>query len=66
MSTDDLISRNPTITSVTSSTTRTSFLLWDKVYQKITDNEDEKWLLRACVAALAFFKNDFTKSDTLR
>jgi hypothetical protein len=63
---DDLISRNSNLTSITSSTTKPSFLLWDKVYQKITDNEDEKWLLRASVATLGFFQNDFTKNETLR
>jgi Generalcontrol nonderepressible 1 (Gcn1) N-terminal len=63
---DDLISHNPNITSITSSPTKPSFLLWDKVYQKITDSEDEKWLLRACDASLVFFKNDFTKNEILR
>lgn len=63
---DDLISQNANIASITSSTTKPSFLLWDKVYQKITDSEDEKWLLRALDASLAFFKNDFTKNETLR
>ena len=63
---DDLISRNQDLASVTSSTTKPSFLLWDKVYQKITESEDERWLLRACDALLVFYQNEFAKNETLR
>jgi Generalcontrol nonderepressible 1 (Gcn1) N-terminal len=64
--TDDLISQNSTIASIISSNTKPSFLLSDKVYQKITDSEDEKWLLRACDASLKFFKQDLAKNGSLR
>jgi hypothetical protein len=63
---DDIISRNAAINSITASTTKPSFLLWEKVYQKVTESEDEKWLLRACDAALSFFKSDFSKNEALR
>lgn len=35
--------------------TKPSFLLWDKVYQKLTDIEDQTWLLRASEAALRYY-----------
>ena len=64
---DDVISRNPNVASIASGTTKPSFLLWDKVYQKIGDSEDdEKWLLRACDVVLRFFKNEFGKHEVLR
>lgn len=63
---DDPVSRNPNLASITSSTTKPSFLLWDKVYQKITESEDEMWLLRACDASLVFYQNEFAKNETLR
>lgn len=66
LTTDDVISRNAAITSITASTTKPSFLLWEKVYQKLTEPEEEKWLLRAGNAALTFFKSDFSKNETLR
>jgi len=43
-----------------------SFLLWDKVYQKTTDIEDEKWLLRAIDVALQFFQNELSKNEPFR
>ncbi|TFK45118.1 armadillo-type protein [Crucibulum laeve] len=63
---DDIISKNPIITSITTSTAKQSFLLWDKIYQKITDVEEEKWLLRASEAALHHFKADLQKNETFR
>lgn len=63
---DDVISRNPVVSAIVTSTAKQSFLLWDKVYQKITDAEEEKWLLRATEAALHYFKADLGKNDALR
>ncbi|KAL0955554.1 hypothetical protein HGRIS_001793 [Hohenbuehelia grisea] len=44
---DAALSANATIQGLFASTTKPSFLVWDKVYQKVTEPEDEKWLLRA-------------------
>jgi len=63
---DDVISRNAIIQSLLTSSTKPSFLLWDKVYQKITDVEDENWFLRACNATLQCFKSELAKSEILR
>lgn len=60
-----MISRNPVVQGITASS-KPSFLLWDKVYQKVTDSEDEKWLLRASDATLQYFKSDLSKNESLR
>ncbi|KAK7051190.1 translational activator of GCN4 [Paramarasmius palmivorus] len=63
---DDFISKNAAIQAVVSSSNKPSFLVLDKVYQKVTDPEDEAWLLRACDTALMYFKKEVTKNETLR
>ncbi|KAK2463021.1 hypothetical protein APHAL10511_004676 [Amanita phalloides] len=63
---DDIISRNAVIQSIIASSIKPSFLLWGKVYQKVTDPEDETWFLRACNATLQCFKSDLGKSEDLR
>ena len=63
---DDVISHNAIIQSLLTNSTKPSFLLWDKVYQKITDVEDENWFLRACNATLQYFKSELGKSENLR
>jgi Domain of unknown function (DUF3554). len=65
-STDEISSRIPIIQSIPSSTAKPSFLLWDKVYQRNTDIEDEKWLLNAIDVALRFFHSELSKSETFR
>lgn len=52
-----VISKNPVLQAIPTVSVKPSFLLWDKVYQKATDPEDEKWLLRATDAALLFFQD---------
>jgi hypothetical protein len=43
-----------------------SFLLWEKVYQKLTEPEDEKWLLRAAEAAFTYHTVELKKSVAAR
>ncbi|KAF5374683.1 hypothetical protein D9615_008940 [Tricholomella constricta] len=62
----DVIAKNATLNSIVASSTKSSFLLWDKVYQKITDATDEKWFLSAWEIAFVHFKADFAKSELLR
>ena len=62
----DTIPRNPAIAAIAAGGTKQSFLLWDKVYQKLSDEDDEHWLLRACDAALQYFANEFSKNEALR
>jgi hypothetical protein len=61
-----LIAGNATIQSLASISTRPAFLFWEKVYQKLTDADDEIWLLRASEAALAHLKTDLAKNEQLR
>lgn len=63
---DAAIAQNATISAITSGGAKQSFLLWDKVYQKITDEEEERWLLKACDAAMRYFATELGKSESLR
>ncbi|KAK1228592.1 translational activator of GCN4 [Marasmius sp. AFHP31] len=63
---DDVVSKNATIQSVGTVGSKPSFLVWEKVYQKISDPEDETWLLRASDAALLFFKKEVSMNESLR
>ncbi|KAG5638049.1 hypothetical protein H0H81_002083 [Sphagnurus paluster] len=63
---DDVISRNPVLGSIVNSSSKPSFLLWDKVYQKITDATDEQCLLRACEVVLFYYQAELGKSELLR
>ena len=40
-----------------------SFLLWDKVYQKVNDILDETWLLHASEEVIPFFKDELLKKE---
>ncbi|KAH9944598.1 armadillo-type protein [Amylocystis lapponica] len=60
---DDFILHNATIQSLIVVSARPSFLLWDKVYQKLSAAEDEAWLLRATEAALSFFKDELIRNE---
>ncbi|KAG6864935.1 hypothetical protein C0991_006286 [Blastosporella zonata] len=63
---DDVISKNAVLASIAAGSTKPSFLLWDKVYQKTNDPTDEKWLLHAWVVALMYYKSEFGKNESLR
>ncbi|KAI8978208.1 ARM repeat-containing protein [Trametes punicea] len=62
---DDVIARNATLQSITVTTPKPSFFLWDKVYQKLS-SEEESWLLRATEVVLPFFKDDFSGNEQAR
>ena len=40
--------------------------MWDKVYQKLTEVEEEIWLLRAVESTAAFFTAEIDKAEQLR
>ncbi|KAG7093730.1 hypothetical protein E1B28_007382 [Marasmius oreades] len=62
----DVVSKNAVVQSVGTGSSKPSFLVWEKVYQKIIDAEEERWLLRAADAALLFFKKELQQNETLR
>ncbi|KAF9266994.1 ARM repeat-containing protein [Marasmius fiardii PR-910] len=63
---NDVVSKNAVVQSVGASSTKPSFLVSERIYQKITDAEEERWLLRASDSALLFFKKEVQKNETLR
>lgn len=62
---DDTISLNSTVQAILSPS-KPSFLVWDKVYQKLTDVEEETWLLRAIESTATFFSSELGKVEQLR
>lgn len=62
---EDAISRNSTVQAIISPS-KPSFLVWDKVYQKLTDVEEEIWLLRAVESTAAFFNAEIERAEQLR
>ncbi|KAI0800349.1 ARM repeat-containing protein [Fomes fomentarius] len=63
---DNVILSNATLQSIASASPKPSFLLWEKVYQKLTTEDEETWLLRATEAVLAFSKDEIVKSEHAR
>ncbi|KAL4249154.1 TOG domain-containing protein [Abortiporus biennis] len=61
---DDVISRSVSMQSLLATGSKPSFLLWDKVYQKLSDVEDETWLLHANVQLLATFNAQLSQNET--
>ncbi|KAI0316101.1 ARM repeat-containing protein [Amylostereum chailletii] len=59
---DDIIPRNATIQSIASSP-KPSFVLWDKVYQKLTTPEEDEWLLRVTESILIYFNVELVKNE---
>lgn len=43
-----------------------SFLIWDKVYQKLSEPDDFLWLLRAAHLAVPRLESDLFKHQNLR
>jgi hypothetical protein len=66
LSLDDIVLRNPNIQSVASTSSKPSFLLWEKIYRGVSNIEDETWLLRAIDMALTTFSVELDKSEALR
>ena len=62
---EDMISQNATVQAI-SSPLKPSFLVWDKVYQKLTDVEEEIWLLRAIESTATFFSAELEKFEQLQ
>ncbi|OCH93463.1 ARM repeat-containing protein [Obba rivulosa] len=63
---DTFVSQNALVQSLITVGAKPSFLLWDKVWQKVSDTEDEHWLLRASLAALSFFKTQLMRNEQAR
>ena len=62
---EDTVLRNATVQTIISPS-KPSFLVWDKVYQKLTDDEEETWLLRAVESTATFFSAEVAEAEQLR
>lgn len=51
---------------LTGTATKPSFLIWDKVYQKLSEVEDTHWLLRAADLAVPKLESELVKNQNLR
>lgn len=63
---DDIASRSLNVDALTGTSTKPSFLIWDKVYQKLTEAEDAQWLLRAADLVVPKLEADLLKHQHLR
>ncbi|KAG9085998.1 translational activator of GCN4, partial [Ceratobasidium sp. UAMH 11750] len=54
---EGIASKNPILTGIAGTSAKPSFLLWDKVWNKVNDPIEETWLLRAAVGALEWFES---------
>ncbi|KAG7440398.1 ARM repeat-containing protein [Guyanagaster necrorhizus] len=63
---DESVARNTVIQAVTSSSAKPSFVLSERVYQKLTESEDELWDLRAIEAVIRFFSQEISTNDAIR
>lgn len=62
----EAIAHNAIIQSITSMSSKPSFLVWDKVYRKLAAVEDETWLLRAVEATILFFEAELKRNEQSR
>lgn len=63
---DSVISGNPTIQSLSVAAPKPSFLFLDKVYQKLSDEEELNWLLRAIQSTIPYLSKELSKNGPLR
>lgn len=61
-----MVSRNTSVDLLVGTPSKPSFILWEKVYQRVTDADGELWLLR-CIDLVAHRLNDqLLMLDSLR
>ncbi|KAI5983714.1 armadillo-type protein [Pisolithus albus] len=62
----DFVARNTSVETVVGTPTKPSFLLWEKVYQRLGDSEEEMWLLRCLDLVLGHLEAELLKNEHLR
>ncbi|KAG8940411.1 translational activator of GCN4, partial [Tulasnella sp. 419] len=60
------VSKNAVLQSLATSSVKPSFLLWDKVYHKLSTENDERWLLYALEAAMLHYSGELEKNGSVR
>lgn len=63
---DDFIASNPTMQTIHATGAKPSFLLWDKVWRKLSSTEDEAWLTYALESVVTVDEDRFAKDVNLR
>lgn len=62
----DIVAKNTTLQAIPVPSAKPSFLVWDKVYQKLTDSVDERWLIRALEVAVRHYIGELKQNEALR
>ena len=62
---DDSVSRSVTADVLMGRSTKPSFLIWEEVYQKLSEVEDARWLCRATDLAMPRLESELAKHQTL-
>jgi len=60
------VTRNTSIEVIIGTQAKPSFLISERIYQKVTDAEEEIWLLRTLNLALLRMKNELDASEQMR
>lgn len=60
------MTRNTSIEVIIGTQAKPSFLISERIYQKVTDAEEEIWLLRTLNLALLRMKNELDASEQMR
>lgn len=63
---DDFITASPTMQTILATGAKPSFLLWDKVYRKVTSADEELWLTYALEALIVSDEDKLNKDLALR
>ncbi|KAI6029055.1 armadillo-type protein [Pisolithus microcarpus] len=62
----DFVARNTSAETVVGTPTKPSFLIWEKVYQRLGDAEEEMWLLRCLDLVVGHLEAELLKNEHLR
>jgi len=62
----DIVTRNTSIEVIIGTQAKPSFLISERIYQKVTDAKEEIWLLRTLNLTLLRMKNELDASEQMR
>ncbi|KAI5995298.1 armadillo-type protein [Pisolithus orientalis] len=62
----DLVARNTSVEIIAGTPTKPSFLVWEKIYQRLGDVEEETWLLRCVDLVVGHLETELLKNEHLR
>ncbi|KAI5991791.1 armadillo-type protein [Pisolithus marmoratus] len=62
----DLVARNTSVEIIAGTPTKPSFLVWEKLYQRLGDTREETWLLRCVDLVIEHLETELLKNENLR